>query len=219
MFTKRDVRTTNKTWWHIGRRRLTEWTSKVEINKYLINLTPFRYLLNRHRTKNFSPFPLSRVHFYYHPENRWLGIGVSWTSYWCYRQSKWQNIVTFSNVLSKICRSADKLHLNPPIVASTQPTVPSPPQQRTRKSGTLWKNFRLKHKTAIKQGWVKMAYWKEFITTEKKKEKKKSVTYPGVGPPSPRLKTCLGLSKYWNLCSNLFIEKKKKRAKKKNNLR
>ena len=39
-----------------------------------------------------------------------------------------------------------KLYLNPPIVASTQPTVPSPPQQRTRKSGTLWKNFRLKQK-------------------------------------------------------------------------
>ena len=34
------------------------------------------------------------------------------------------------------------------------------------------------------------------------------VTYPGVGPPSPRLKTCLGLSKYWNLWSNLVSEKK-----------
>ena len=34
------------------------------------------------------------------------------------------------------------------------------------------------------------------------------VTYPGPGPPSPRLKTCLGLSKYWNLCSNLEIQKK-----------
>ena len=53
-----------------------------------------------------------------------------------------------------------------------------------------------------------------FTTTGKKN---KSDTYPGVGPPSPRLNTCLGLSKYWNLCSNLFIENKK--SKKKNNLR
>ena len=33
-----------------------------------------------------------------------------------------------------------------PIVASTQPAVPSPPQQRTRKSDTPWKNFSLKKK-------------------------------------------------------------------------
>lgn len=46
-----------------------------------------------------------------------------------------------------------------------------------------------------------------------RKKKNKSDTYPGVGPPSPRLNTCLGLSKYWNLCSNLFFEKKKIKEK------
>lgn len=69
-------------------------------------------------------------------------------------RSELQNVVAYL----EICRSANKLHLNLPIVASTQPTVPSPPQQRTRKSGTPWKNFRLKHKTTIKQGRVKMSY-------------------------------------------------------------
>ena len=45
---------------------------------------------------------------------------------------------------------------------------------------------------------------------ERNNDSAKFVTYPGVGPPSPRLNTCLGLSKYWNLCNNLFIDKKKK---------
>lgn len=45
------------------------------------------------------------------------------------------------------------------------------------------------------------------LTSRKNALKSQLVTYPGPGPPSPRLKTCLGLSKYWNLCSNLEMEK------------
>ena len=106
--------------------------------------------------KHFSSFPLS-CNSLITPEKRYFG-------------TKRLVIVKKSSPknLSADCRSTDcrqvtksfqkfrarferKLYLNPPIVASTQPTVPSPPQQRTRKSGTLWKNFRLKQKTILSQ--------------------------------------------------------------------
>lgn len=58
-----------------------------------------------------------------------------------------------------------------------------------------------------------MIYWKEFIIIGKKN---KFDIYLGVGLFFLRLNICFGLSKYWNLCSNLFIENKK--LKEKNNL-